>query len=277
MAQHAYCTVEQVKAAALNSGSSDDAKILRLIRSATQQIDQACNRSFLPTIATRYSDWPAIQSGRAWRLWLDDDLLAVTSLTVRAQDPTPLVIAAADYFLEPQRLGPPYTRIEMDRSSSSAFEPGQSGQRSIAIEGVWGYSQRTEQVGTVTSGLAADAEVTTFVPSDFTGFGTGDRLLIGSEQMMLTHGTSPLTVTRGEAGSTAAVHANGVAIYRYVVPADIQQLCLAETIAAFFQEQAGWGRNIGSDGGAVEFRASELRRLRKDVTDSYGRAREGAV
>ena len=86
-----------------------------------------------------------------------------------------------------------------------------------------------------------------------------------------------LTVVRGVNGTTAAVHANASAVSKYQPPADVVELCVAEVIAAYHQEAAGWGRTVGMGEGVQEFRGSGLGDLRKRVIGSYRRLRTGTV
>ncbi|MCR4340903.1 MAG: hypothetical protein NUW01_13570 [Gemmatimonadaceae bacterium] len=131
-------------------------------------------------------DWPQ-RNGQSSRLLLDADLLAVTTLQTKAQDASPTTIASTDYFLEPDNFAPPYDRIEIDISSSAAFESGATAQRSISVAGRWGYSEDTISAGTVASGLSASpATATSMVCSDGSLIDVGDTLLIESEQLFVS-------------------------------------------------------------------------------------------
>lgn len=350
-----YATREQVKRAALISGDERDAVIDRVLAAASRRIEQETRRWFYPKIETRLYRWPRPEPGLAYRLWLDADLIAVTTLKTKAQDTTPTTIAAADYFVEPANHGPPYTHIEIDQSSTAAFEAGDTPQRSISVLGRWGYGEDTETAGTVSSGLATDATATSMVISDASKIGVGDHLLIESEQVFVsgrsfaalgaillnmvgnlaadkavitvtvdaTHGivageviridseqmyveavngndlivtrsynatvltshndntaihiNRTLTIGRAVNGTTAATHANATAISRYVVPEDINGWCIAEALAAYHQEQAGWGREIGTGEGARELSGRALGDLRASMRETYRRLRMAAV
>lgn len=80
-----------------------------------------------------------------------------------------------------------------------------------------------------------------------------------------------ITIERGVNGTTAATHADASAISRYFPPADVNDWCIAEVVARFMQEQAGWGREIGGGDGAREFRGGELRMLRERAIQRYRR------
>ena len=180
-----YCTREAVKRAGNIHGANYDAQIDRLIEDASRSLDLLTRRRFIPETATKLYRWPQ-RNGGSYVLWLSHDLLSLTTLQSKAQDATPTTIAAADYFLEPQEYGPPYNRIEIDLSSTAAFEPGDTPQRSISVLGSWGYTNATKTAGTVSSGLASSASAVTFVCSNGALIGVGDTLLIESEQLFVS-------------------------------------------------------------------------------------------
>src|SRR3954462_11668517 len=98
-----YCTREDVLTVLGNSTSARSwPRIDRAIESATTSIDARVHRTFHPTTATRYFNWPDDSSSAlSCGLGLD--------ATARLQ-PTPLpsggtTIPAAGYLLEPQKYG----------------------------------------------------------------------------------------------------------------------------------------------------------------------------
>jgi len=181
-----YVGRETVKRAAGLWGADKDTLLDRLIEAKSREVEQLTHRFFIPKAQTRVHPWPPLFLGQGHILWLDQDLISITTLQTKAQGASPTTIVAADYFLEPANTGPPYSRIEIDLSSTAAFEAGDTPQRSISIEGLWGYGNDTSAAGTVVSGLAADATVTTFVCSDASVIDVGDTLLIESEQLFVS-------------------------------------------------------------------------------------------
>ena len=111
-------------------------------------------------------------------------MLSVTTLQAQAQNVSPVVIT--HFFLEPQIFSGPYSRIEIDLSSTDAFQSGNTPQRSISVQGQWGYCNNTIAAGTLISGLASDATVTTFLCSDASKVDVGDVLLIGTEAIYVS-------------------------------------------------------------------------------------------
>ena len=187
-----YATREAVKRAVRSNGSENDEAIDRLIEAASRDVDNMTHRWFIPRTQTRLFKWPGTY-GLGDILWMDADLISVTALKTKAQDSSPTTISSSDYFLEPVNNAPPYNRIEIDISSSASFESGDTSQRSISVEGSWGFSADTVSVGTVASGLDSDATVTTMVTSNgslTSGVNVGDTLLIESEQVFVTEKTS---------------------------------------------------------------------------------------
>src|SRR5690606_11897546 len=153
----------------------------RAIESASRMIEGMTHRRFYPETDTRFFDWPNDQSGRTWRLWLDqNELISVTKLTAGGVE-----IPAADFFLEPANDGPPYTHIEIDLDSSSAFSSGGTHQRAISVLGVFGSSVEFESAGTITDPVATTT-ATTINVSDSSLIGVGDLIKLGTDHMLVT-------------------------------------------------------------------------------------------
>ena len=207
-----YCSREAVKAAVGIVGAKSDAVIDRNIEAASEDIERLLvPLTFIPVTATRTYRWPQV-NGRSAVLRIPGwDLIAVTTLQAKAQDSSPTTIAAADYFIEPANEGPPYRRIEIDLSSTAAFEAGDTPQRSISIAGRWGYREDTKAAGALAEGL--DTSETEVQITNASLIDVGDTLKIESEAMFvsakaaLTTGTTlndTLTVDRNDVTVTLA-------------------------------------------------------------------------
>ncbi len=181
-----YISREKTKRAGDINGPDKNAIVDRHIEAASRRIDQETRRFFIPRTETRLYRWPRRQLSLATILWVDQDLISVTTLQTKAQDSSPTTISSDDFFVEPNNLGPPFNRIEIDESSAAAFEAGATQQRSISVLGSWGYGNDTRSAGTVASGLASSASATSFVVSDASLIGVGDTLLIESEQLFVS-------------------------------------------------------------------------------------------
>jgi len=206
-----YTSRESVKRALNINGIARDTFIDESIEAMSREIDRWTRRIFIPKTQTRLYEWPARQSTRGYILWLDFDLLSITTLQTKAQDSSPTTIASTDYFLEPNNDGPPYDRIEIDLSSTAAWESGDTPQRSISVAGSWGYSDNTRSVGTVSSGLANSAAATALVCSDASVIDVGDTLLIESEQTFVSERAfADLAKNMNDASITASVANNSL-------------------------------------------------------------------
>jgi hypothetical protein len=178
-----YATREQVKSALDTVETArNNAQIDRAIASASRSIERQMARTFYPFDGTRYFGFPR-RDMPSWKLWLDgNDLISVTSLSAGG-----VTIAPADYFLEPVNVGPPYTSIEIDQSSSAVFASGDTAQRSIQITGTFGYWEELEAVGTLFDALDASASDTaTITWTDPAKVGVGSILKIDSERVIVT-------------------------------------------------------------------------------------------
>jgi hypothetical protein len=186
-----YATREDVKSALDTAETArNNATVDRAIEAASRAIDGMMHRRFYPEIATRYFPWPNWQYAQVWRLWLErDELISVTSLVSGGT-----TIPAADYFLEPVNLGPPYTSVEIDLSSTSGFSAGSTHQRAIAITGTFGYSADSEDVGTLAAAVSSSS-VTTIDVSDSSAIGVGHLIKVDSERMTVT-GKTMLTTSQ---------------------------------------------------------------------------------
>lgn len=168
------------------------------IASVSAELARASVRDYFPKIATKLYRWPTWNREYTWTLWLDTDLVSASAIAVRAGDTVP--IALTHFFLEPQKSGPPYNRIEVDLSSSDSFQSGNTPQRSVSVTGRWGYPTTSRAAGIVASGLAASASATTFACSDSSLIDVGDTIKIDDEELFVTE--------RGSLDSSATLSGN---------------------------------------------------------------------
>ena len=207
-----YTTRSAVKAAVGIAGADLDSLIDSYIEGASQHIENILGRRFIPETAIKYFRWPTRASSGGYILYLEDlDLIAVTLLQAKAQDTTPTTIVAADFFTEPVNEGPPYNRIEIDLSSSAAFDSGDTPQRSIAVTGRWGYGEDTKAAGALAE--ADDGSETGLDVTDSSLIDVGDTILIGTEAMFVsgktlltTTATNSAVLTANRAETTIAVN-----------------------------------------------------------------------
>ncbi|MBA4865914.1 hypothetical protein H1V43_32135 [Streptomyces sp. PSKA54] len=204
-----YATREDVMRA-LDSKltARNSAQIDRALESASRDAEALCHRRFYPETATKYFDWPDSQSGTSWRLWLDDsELISVTTLT--SGDTT---ISAADFFLEPNRSGPPYNRIEIDLDSSAAFGGGNTHQRDITVTGLFGYRNDETTAGTLAAAISSTTATTASVNgAAAAALGVGSVIRVDSERMLVT-GRAMADTGQNLGGSGLTAQANSVTV-----------------------------------------------------------------
>ena len=200
-----YCSREDVKDAASIRGASQNSTIDTIIEAESRAIDNALSRFFIPKTATKTFHWPPSNNYNPTALYLNDWLISVTTLKTKAQDSSPTTISSNDYFLEPNNDAPPYTRVEIDLSSTSSLDAGDTPQRSIEIVGSWGHDANTNSAGTVASGLSSDAAATSFTCSDGSLIGVGSSLLIDSEQLFVSERSNAQVGSEALTGSVAAL------------------------------------------------------------------------
>lgn len=173
-----------IRSSAYMAPDIDDA-----IVSATRAVDKLCHRGapdagipgFLPWTGTIRYDWPNDSDAKPGRLWLEEhSLLSVASFTSGGS-----TIPNGSILLEPAYGGPPYNRIEINRSTADYFQVGTgTGQQSIAINGVWLPHQLTELApSSFTLSGSPDASTTT-IATNGPAY-VGDILRVDSERMLV--------------------------------------------------------------------------------------------
>lgn len=208
-----YVTREEVK------GALDVAETARV----NERIDQACEsatadvngllrRTFSPWVGTRYFSWPDQRYRTPWRLWLDDrEVIEVTGI-----DSGGAALAPGTWFLEPD-TGPPFSSVEIDQSSSSVFQPGDTRQRALGISGTFGFTDEATTVGSLAGDLGATQGSTATVTWTTSRVGVGSLLRIGDERLlvqdrsMLTTGQTLQTPLTASTSSVSVVVEDGTA------------------------------------------------------------------
>lgn len=205
-----YATREAVKRSLdFAETARNNAAVDRALAAASRDADRLCNRhagGFWPEVKTRRFDFPDPGSPTPWRLWLGDpELVSVASVTSGG-----VVIDPAAVLARPDD-GPPYDRVELDRSSTASWGLSSTPQRDITITGVWGFSLDVEALGTLAAAVSSTS-ATTIDVTDGT-VGVWDLLTIDSERLIVT-GRQNLDTgqTLGGAGLTGSSAATAVAV-----------------------------------------------------------------
>lgn len=247
---HVYASLADLKdfirdggsAATGGLGTTNDTLLLGVLASVSEAIDDRMERSafgsgFGPRTGTNKYDGTGGN-----RLRLRDDLLTVTSITIRdstasSSEQTPG--ADTDYYLLNANGGyspGPYRTLLLHLQGISAFG---SGFRVTDIAGTWGY-QNVTVTSSATTNEALDASETAVDVTAGTAFSPGQTLLIGSEQMYVSSiSSNTLTVVRGANGTTAATHDTLKAIAVYQYPAQVKETCLRLALKRWKARDAG--------------------------------------
>ena len=131
-----YATLAEFKSwqAVKSTDEADDAVIEDIIEAASRYIDAQTSRTFYARTETRYFSVPE-NGGR--QLELDDDLIAITTLTNGDDNP----IADTEYNLIPRNVAP-YRAIKLKASSSKYWDFDSDGNSEyvISVAGTWGWA-----------------------------------------------------------------------------------------------------------------------------------------
>ncbi|QYN26689.1 hypothetical protein [Amycolatopsis sp. DSM 110486] len=157
----------------------NNAQVDRLVAAGSRAVDALCHRTFYPEIDTRTFDWPNAQTARPWRLWLDQNDLISCDALVSGDE----LVPADAVLLRPDNSGPPFTHVEIDIGTSSAFTSGASHQRSISITGLWGYGDDETPAGALAANL--DASQTTVDVTNAAAVGVGTLFRVDDERCVV--------------------------------------------------------------------------------------------
>ncbi len=167
----------------LNETAARNGQVDRAMQGAARDIDGKLHRKFYPLDTTYYFDWPNYQRASPWRIWLDSRELAAIPTAVTSGG---ISIPIANLFFEPVNSGPPFSSMEINRSTNSAFGLGPTPQRSVAVTGTFGHTINTDPAGTITSAVS-DTVSTTISVTDSSLIGVGNVIVIGTERMIISN------------------------------------------------------------------------------------------
>lgn len=115
---------------------NDETLLEEAIEDATDYINRETNRVFEAETLTKYFDSSVRSHERSDTIFINDDLLTIT--TLKNGDGSATVIAAGDYWLLDRNDGPPYHGIQLTDASGVVWEWDTDGW--VEITGTWGYS-----------------------------------------------------------------------------------------------------------------------------------------
>ncbi|WP_406156975.1 hypothetical protein [Streptomyces canus] len=203
-----YATREDVmRALDVKATARNTRQIDRALESASRSIDGLCHRKFAPMQATRSFDWPNSQYRPAWRIYLDDSqLISLTSATSGGES-----VDTANVLLEPIRTGPPFSRIEVNLGSNTAWTSSDTHQRAVTLTGLWGYRNTETSVGAVAEALDDSEPAVSVNAAASSELGVGSVLRVDSERMLVT-GRSMADTGQNVGGSGLTAQANSVTL-----------------------------------------------------------------
>lgn len=204
-----YATRRLVKSALDITLSADfDTHIDYALMSGSQSVDDLCHRRFYNVLTTAYFDWPNFQRAYPWRIWLDEREIADIANPVPVLTSGGNVVPANTLFWGPWNYAPPYTRVEIDRSSSSTYGQGNTPQRDVAITALFGYWLKTRPAGALAAAVT-DTTGTTITITDSSLADVGDTLTVDTEQLLVTDTAMTSTgLTQSGAGAGTASEAD---------------------------------------------------------------------
>lgn len=220
----------------------------RAIEAATDAVTSLCQRDFIPWTGTRYFDWPDLNRSKPWRLWLNrNELVTATAVVAGGVALTP----NTDYFLRRSdgREEPPFTRLELNRSGAASF-PSASGQRDIAITGIYGHSADTSPAAALAEAL--DASETGVDVTTSAGVGVGDLLVIDSERLTVTDKTmldtgidaaTGLAASSGDVSLTLSTTTNAPTMGETIL-LDSERMLVVDIAGSTLTVKRGWDGSV---------------------------------
>lgn len=202
-----YATREQVQDSLEIMHTARSASLIdAALEAATPSVESLLHRRFYPETKTVTFDWPSNLYTPSWQLLLgDNEIVSLTTLTAGG-----VVIPATDYFLRrwDNRDEPPYQYIEIDRSSSAAFQAGTTSQRAIEAYGVFGHNATDTSVAGGYLGIGINSSTTSLRINPSGGvftIGVGSIIVIGTERMIVTSRAMTDTTENVQSTMTASV------------------------------------------------------------------------
>ncbi len=275
-----YVTRERVKQAAdIKLTTHNDWQVDDAIGAASDAIDGQMHRVFYTTLDTRSFDWPGFQATHPWKIYLDQSELADVTGTVpvvTTGGSSPVVIPAANCLWGPWNYAPPFSRLELDRSSNSSFGLGSTPQKDVRITGLFGYQDVFAPAGLLAVAVT-DTTGTSVQVTNGALAGVGDVLLTGSERMLITDRQMVSTgqTQQGPGCSTLLVSDNILAVtdgtkfsVQEVVLVDAERMLIVDVAGNNLSVKRAWdGTPLAAHTGATVY-ASRLLTVKRGALGS---------
>jgi hypothetical protein len=237
-------------------GAAYDTQLLRLLESASREMDTLTHRHFYVVAGTYYF------SGDGRVFLANEDILAITTLKTDADgDGTyeDTLTEDTDFYLRPDNRWPKTWAVMAPLSSYSGFSRRVRG---VEVVGSFGYGDGLsatpyEASGSLLNGALSDTTGTSVTVDNGQHFGAGQTILVDSEQMYVKAiSGNVLTVARGVNGTTAATHLDNATVNIYLYPSEVMEAVLEQAMKWWQQRATGYmtdeAKTGGQDGGTIK-------------------------
>ena len=132
----AWTTAAEIRDLTDIDSGVEDGLLIGLIAKAEAHIGTQTDRQFTAAAATRYYDPtdPEVVDGPY--LYLDEDLVSVTTLT---NGDSNVLTVTTEYILQPVNTGPPYHEVKLITSGGVMWTFANDPEIAISLLGSWGY------------------------------------------------------------------------------------------------------------------------------------------
>ncbi|MCR4308376.1 MAG: hypothetical protein NUV80_07545 [Candidatus Berkelbacteria bacterium] len=243
-----YSTLAEYKAFVTARGqtastdTADDGVIVDLLEVASRFLDSKTARHYYPTIETRLYDFPETRD-----MNLKADLLEVITLTNGDSTSIP----STDYVLDAANETPYWNlRLRSNGSTYWTLNSTNGIEQIIQLYAWFGYREQYAQRAWALAGTlgAAITDTTTLAFTMTAGhsLAVGQVIKIGTEIYNITTvATNTITpIARGDNGSTAATHLNGVSVYTWKPQEQAKNAVLEIANTAYNRR---FGKNTGTN------------------------------
>lgn len=235
--------------------SPDDAAWLARLEACSAEADELARRHFYSWHGSKTFDGPSYTDPLSGRVAFYPcvDIVSLSAVVVDADDDGTFELTLAantDYRLWPINDTPKNRLDFLGRTGAVCTSLGKIDQ--IKLTGIFGYSNDTKSTGsTVQNTTEITSSGTALQVADGHDLSPGMTLVIESEHVYVTALSSTskntLTIERGVNGTTAAAHANGVAISRRTFPVNIRDAVLIRATQRFRGGQLAYSGESGSE------------------------------
>jgi hypothetical protein len=132
----AWTDAEEVRELLKVGSPSEDGLFDSLIANAQAHVEAQTQRQFEAAAATRYYDPTDEMVVDGPYLFLDEDLVSVTTLTNGDSD---VLTVTTEYILQPVNEGPPYDTVKLIETGGIVWTYEDDPEIAISLLGSWGY------------------------------------------------------------------------------------------------------------------------------------------